>query len=142
MNLTEKSIGKEVFSLEITTEHLWELTQILRDMLVGELVSVSSVNMSDLSHITPIDSLARVTGVELKQRGNEDGVAVAELKIFLGDSRSGKDKVFCYAIFPKGYEYEYFSNPLLRRQGDTVSIESREGGVRELTLITVYRVWK
>lgn len=141
--MTEKSIGREVFLLEITTERSQEVMQFLRDMLVGELVSVSFVDMSDLSQITPINPLVRVTGVELEQRGNEDGAAGGELKISLGDSRSGKDKVLCYAIFPEGYEYEYFSNPLLRRQGDTVSIESREGvGVRNLALITVYRVWK
>ena len=141
--MTEKS---EVFLLEITTERSQEVIQFLRDMLAGELVSVSLVDMNDLSQITPIDSLVRVTGVELKQRGNVDGAASAELKILLGDSRSGKGKVLCYAIFPEGYESKYFSNPLLRRQGDTVSIESREGvgviGVRSLALITVYGVWK
>lgn len=143
MNLAEKLPGEEVFLFKITTERLQEAIRLLRDMLVGKLVNVSSVDMNDLSHITPIDSLVRVTRVELEQRGNVDGVASGELKIFLGDSRSGKDKVLCYAIFPEGYEYEYFSNPLLRRRGDTVSIESREGiRARRLTLITVYRVWQ
>ena len=143
MNLTEESIGKEVFLLEITTERSREVIRLLRGMLLGKFVNVSSVDMNNLSHITPIDSLVRVTRVELEQRGNVDGVASGELKIFLGDSRSGKDKVLCYAIFPEGYEYEYFSNPLLRRRGDTVSIESREGiRARRLTLITVYRVWQ
>ena len=143
MNLAEKLPGEEVFLFKITTERLQEAIRLLRDMLVGKLVNVSSVDMNDLSHITPIDSLVRVTRVELEQRGNVDGVASAELKILLGDSRSGKGKVLCYAIFPKGYESKYFSNPLLRRQGDTVSIEFREGiRVRRLTLITVYRVWK
>lgn len=141
--MTEESIGKEVFLLEITTERSREVIRLLRGMLLGKFVNVSSVDMNNLSHITPIDSLVRVTRVELEQRGNVDGVASGELKIFLGDSRSGKDKVLCYAIFPEGYEYEYFSNPLLRRRGDTVSIESREGiRARRLTLITVYRVWK
>jgi len=143
VNLTEESIGKEVFLLEITTERSREVIRLLRGMLLGKFVNVSSVDMNNLSHITPIDSLVRVTRVELEQRGNVDGVASGELKIFLGDSRSGKDKVLCYAIFPEGYEYEYFSNPLLRRRGDTVSIESREGiRARRLTLITVYRVWQ
>lgn len=141
--MTEESIGKEVFLLEITTERSREVIRLLRGMLLGKFVNVSSVDMNNLSHITPIDSLVRVTRVELEQRGNVDGVASGELKIFLGDSRSGKDKVLCYAIFPEGYEYEYFSNPLLRRRGDTVSIESREGiRARRLTLITVYRVWQ
>lgn len=143
MNLAEKLPGEEVFLFKITTERLQEAIRLLCDMLVGKLVNVSSVDMNDLSHITPIDSLVRVTRVELEQRGNVDGVASAELKILLGDSRSGKGKVLCCAISPKGYESEYFSNPLLRRRGDTVSIESREGiRARRLTLITVYRVWK
>ena len=141
--MAEKLPGEEVFLLEITTERSQEVIQLLRGMLLGKLVNVSSVDVNDLSHITPIDSLVRVTRVELEQRGNVDGVASGELKIFLGDSRSGKDKVLCYAIFPEGYEYEYFSRSLLRRQGDTVSIESREGiRARRLTLITVYRVWQ
>lgn len=141
--MTEESIGKEVFLLEITTERSREVIRLLRGMLLGKFVNVSSVDMNNLSHITPIDPLVRVTRVELEQRGNVDGIASGELKIFLGDSRSGKGKVLCCAISPKGYESEYFSNPLLRRRGDTVSIESREGiRARRLTLITVYRVWK
>lgn len=143
MNLAEKLPGEEVFLLEITTERSREVIQLLRDMLLGKLVNVSSVDMNDLSNITPIDSLVRVTGIELEQRERLNGVVGAELKILLGDSRMGKGKVLCYAIFPEGCESKYFSNPLLRRQGDTVSIESREGiRVRRLTLITVYRMWQ
>ena len=143
MNLSEKLPGKEVFLLKITMERSREAIRLLRGMLLGKLVNVSSVDMNDLSHITPIDPLVRVTGIELEQRERLNGVVGAELKILLGDSRMGKDKVLCCAIFPEGYESEYFSNPLLRRRGDTVSIESREGiRARRLTLITVYRVWK